>query len=103
MVNGLAEETEIKGVLTDWEGALGQVQSNPQAPNLIRHNFVRLCLPLCHGLIVRLIDEMLPGRFDISGAAEVSGLEDDKADVEVAGLVSIFVVELKTLHQSISD
>lgn len=40
------------------------------------------------------VEEVLPGLCDVGGVAVVGGLVDENADVEVAGLVCVAVVEL---------
>ena len=46
------------------------------------------------GVKVDLVDEVCPGLDDDARVVVVGGVVDEEADVKVAGLVGVFVVEL---------
>lgn len=75
------------------EHGFREVESLAQAPYFLADAFVR-GLAFRGGLFVDAFEEVLPCGFDVGGIAVVGGLVDEDADVEVACLVGVAVVEL---------
>lgn len=76
------------------EGDLRHPQAAAQAAHLFDHGLVRLRLTSFHGLVVQVLQEVLPRRLDVRGVAVVGEVEDLQADIIVTAGVGILVEEL---------
>lgn len=78
----------------DGEGAFREVQARAEASDLFDDGLVWLGLAARDRLPVCCVQEVLPRLRDVGRVAMVGGLVDQKADVEIACLVCVAVVEL---------
>lgn len=76
----------------DRERAFREAQARAETADFLGHGFVGLGLAALGGFPVRVLEEVLPGGFDVGCVAVVGGLVDEDAEVEVAGLVGVVVV-----------
>ena len=82
--------------LTDGKDVLRQMQTTSHATGLLGHGLVRLRLAPLDGLLVGLVDQVLPRGRDVGWSAVVGRLEDEQADVKVARRISVYVEHLAT-------
>jgi hypothetical protein len=99
---------EFNGVLLDHgdeeggrEGGFGEGEAVGHVAHHVDDCFVRLLgAVVAEGFLVGGVDEGLPGSADVCFVAVGGGFIDGEADVEVGGLVGVFIVELKGLALS---
>lgn len=90
----------MKKRLTDIKHRLRQVHTSAKAPNPLGNDLVRLRLARGCGLVVQLLDPVLPRCADVGFLAVVGRVVDQEADVVVAGLVGVVFEELRSQRVS---
>lgn len=80
---------------TNWEDALGHVKARAELTNLLRDGLVRQRFSFGDGFCVESAEEVLPRRADVSSAAVIGALINQKAEVVVTRLVGVAIVKLE--------